>query len=519
MTEKQEGHSAADEPLSEHVGRVSRRRLIQGVAGTAAGLTAASGLVGIGESGAGAGAPTSPVQVFGAQGALRTVDVAVIGAGISGLTAAYRLSQAGHSVAVIDARNRTGGRVLNASIGDGQVVEAGAEFLGANDTLLRKLVINELKLPTYPTFAQGDVVLNFGGQVTTGSAATSWILDAAGQIAGLASAVSQLQDMANTVPLDLPESAPQAAAWDAQTLASWLNDNVSDPSVRAVVGLVLQGVYGGTASDASLLHSLFSVQVHGGIVATGAIQGGSQQDRVTGGTGRIISALASRLKGKIILNAPVRVIDQTGSTVVVGTDRGNVKANAVIVAMPPTLAGRIQYLPALPGLRDQLTQRVPMGYAMKIHAVYPTPFWRAKGLAGAVVSDTGPITLGFDNSPNGAQATKGVLLGFVFADQGRIWGPRPQAQRKAAALQQFTTWFGPQAANPTMYLEQDWTAEPWTRGYIGYMPTDVWTAYGPSLRAPVGRIHWAGTETGMDGFGGLEGAIQAAQRAVSEIIG
>jgi monoamine oxidase len=160
---------------------------------------------------------------------------------------------------------------------------------------------------------------------------------------------------------------------------------------------------------------------------------------------------------------------------------------------------------------------MPMGYAMKVQAVYPEPFWREKGLSGMALSDGQPVSLSFDNSPNGAKATQGVLLGFIFADSGRTWGHKPEAQRRAAVLQQFTAWFGSQAANPTMYLEQNWTAEPWTRGYVGYMPTDVWVPYGDVVRAPVDRIHWAGSETGQEGMGAMEGGLQAAERVVSEI--
>jgi monoamine oxidase len=482
-------------------------------AGAAAGVT-------VSQTPAGAANATLTAQTSGSTGTLRNVDVAVVGAGISGLVAARQLVALGRSVAVIDARNRTGGRILNASIGDGEVVEAGGEFIGAQDTLLRKLVIQDLKLPIYNTYESGNAILDLGGTVTN-SGSFTWPPSetTGGSLAALAAAAATLEGMANSVPLDQPQTAAQGALWDTQTLQSWMLANVPDTGARTAMGIAVQGLYGGTPSDASLLHTLYAIHAHGGIVATGAISGGAQQNRVTGGSQRITNALAAKLGDRIILNAPVRLIDQSGSKVVVTTDKGNVKANAVIVAVPPTLAGRIDYNPIMPRLRDQLTQRVPMGYAIKVQAVYPTPFWRESGLAGAVISDTGPVTLGFDNSPNGAAANRGVLLGFIFADQGRYWGSLPLAVRKAAVLKQFVSWFGAQAGSPTLYIEQDWTAEQWTRGYIGYMPPDVWTSYAGPLRDPVGRIHWAGTETGGEGYGAMESAIGAANRVVQEITG
>ena len=495
--------------------RFTRRQLFKETAGVAAGVGAAGALAQ--STPAGAAAARSPLGPYRTLGTLGAADVVIVGAGISGLYAARLLRQAGHSVVVVEARNRVGGRILATPIGQGQLIEEGAEFIAANDSRLRQLV-KDLNIATYPTFADGDIVLDIGGQSTAaGNVPLNEAILGTGS-AALAAAAT-LQAMADTINIDNPAATPNAADWDQQTLYSWLQTNVSDAKARTLLGIAMQGLYAGTTSDASLLHTMFAFQVHGGIVATASVQGGSQQDRVVGTTSRIVDALASQLKGHLILNAPVRVIDQSGSQVVVATDRGSVKGKAVIMALPPTLAGRIQYDPLLPGMRDQFTQRMPMGYIMKVQTVYPEPFWREKGLAGTAVSDTGPVTLSFDNSPNGAKATQGVLLGFIFADNARTWGPKPEAVRRSAVLQQFSKWFGPQAASPTSYFEQNWTTEQWTRGYVGYMPTDVWVPYGSVVRAPVGRIHWAGTETGQDGMGAMEGGLQAAQRAVGEIIG
>jgi monoamine oxidase len=102
----------------------------------------------------------------------------------------------------------------------------------------------------------------------------------------------------------------------------------------------------------------------------------------------------------------------------------------VIVAMAPMLAGRIDYEPALPPLRDGLTQRVPQGSVIKYQAVYPTPFWRAQGLNGYANSDRPPVSVTFDNSP--PDGKPGVLLGFVEgADARRLWRLSAAARRRA----------------------------------------------------------------------------------------
>jgi monoamine oxidase len=504
-------------------GDVSRRQLMKGVAGAAAGVTAGSALT----------SATAGATASSSSRVIRSVDVAIVGAGISGLYAGYLLSHKPRtSFAVIDARGRTGGRILNASIGvRKQVVEAGAEFIGAQDTLLRRLVIHDLKLPIYATFGdkpgQGAPIVDFGKPAAITEFSWPLVPPEIAVETGLMAAA--LDEMASQVPLDNPARARNAAAWDNQTLESWLETNISSPEVRTVGALSAYGLFGAEPGDGSLLQFLFSIHAHGGVIATGGITGGAQQNRVTGGTQLITNALANRIGAdNIILNAPVRAIDQTGRRVVITTDAGKIQARSVILAIPPTFAGAIDYYPQMPILRAQLTQRFPMGYAVKVHAVYRKPFWRhlttkyphtPDGLSGIVLSKNGPVTLGFDNSPGGAKATTGVLLGFVFANNGRVWGSKPAAARRAEVLAQFVRWFGPGAAHPIRYMEQDWAAERWTRGYIGYPTTGVRTDYRTAFTPKVGRIFLAGTETAGEGSGGMEGALEAAARAVKQAAG
>ena len=123
----------------------------------------------------------------------------------------------------------------------------------------------------------------------------------------------------------------------------------------------------------------------------------------------------------------------------------------------------------------------------------------------------------FDNSPESGKP--GVLLGFIEGDEGRIWGRRSQQERRAAVLTCLVRYFGEKAGQPYEYLEQNWADEEYTRGcYAGIMPPGVWTAYGEALRAPIGRLHWAGTETATVWNGYMDGAIQSGERAAAEVL-
>jgi monoamine oxidase len=150
-------------------------------------------------------------------------------------------------------------------------------------------------------------------------------------------------------------------------------------------------------------------------------------------------------------------------------------------------------------------------------AVYDEPFWRDRGLTGQATSDVGPLKLTFDNSPPSGRP--GVLLGFLEGRQARLLGREPLDLRREAVLACFARLFGPSALEPERYIERSWADEEWTRGCYGcYMPPGGWTGFGPALRAPVGRLHWAGAETATVWNGYMDGAVQSGERAARELL-
>jgi monoamine oxidase len=267
------------------------------------------------------------------------------------------------------------------------------------------------------------------------------------------------------------------------------------------------------------LHFLFYCRSGGTIDRLVATHGGAQESRLEGGSQQLAMRLADRLGRDIVrLGAPVTAIRQDDGGVKATHDGGVVEAGRAIVAVPPTLAARIRYSPALPPLRDQLTQQVPMGYVTKVQLAYPEPFWRTEGLSGSVFSLDDEVSVIFDNSP--PDLSCGVLLGFLEGGNARRAGKLPPEARKELILSQFVKFFGPRAADPNEYVERDWAAEEWSRGcYGGRFGTGVWTGYGEALREPVGRIHWAGTETAEVWNGYMDGAVRSGERAAREVLG
>jgi monoamine oxidase len=247
-------------------------------------------------------------------------------------------------------------------------------------------------------------------------------------------------------------------------------------------------------------------------------RGGAQESRFVGGSQLIPIKVAARLGRRVVLGTPVRRISQSRATVTVVSDRMTVRAKRAIVAVPPTLAGRIDYQPLLPAQRDQLTQRLGQGTLTKVGVVYDRPFWRDQGLTGFALSINGLVSATFDDSP--PSGAPGVLFGFVGGDRARAYAAMGKTARRAQVLTELAQSFGNAALRPRAFFETLWTAEEWTRGCpVGIAGPGTLLAYGPALRAPVGRLHWAGTETSDYWNGYMDGAVRSGERAAKEVLG
>ena len=443
------------------------------------------------------------------------VDVAVVGAGFAGIAAARELERQGLSVVVLEARDRVGGRVLNEPIGDGKVVEVGGQWVGPGQERLYALA-REVGVETFPTHSAGENLIEWGGALKRYTGTIPRINAAV--LADVGQAQLKLDRMARKVDVEAPWRTPGAERLDSQTFWSWMRRNVYTAGGRTLMELGIEAVWAAEPADVSLLHVLFYIASAGGYDLLLDTSGGAQQDRIVGGSQLVAQRAAQDLGDRLVLGAPVRRIVHRGETVSVIADGTTAWCKRVVVAIPPPLAGRIAYDPALPGHRDQLTQRMPMGSVVKCMAIYDEPFWRKDGLSGQATSDTGPAKVIFDNSP--PDGSPGVLLGFLEGRRAREYTRLSQDERRDAVVGTFARLFGPRAAKPERYLDKSWAEEEWTRGCYGcYLPTGGWTSYGDAIKAPIGCIHWAGTETASIWMGYIDGAIRSGERAAAEVAG
>jgi monoamine oxidase len=328
----------------------------------------------------------------------------------------------------------------------------------------------------------------------------------------------KLNRLARRVPVEAPWQAPEAARLDGQTAATWIRRNLATRSGRALLELGIEAVWATQPEDMSLLHVLFYIHSAGSLELLFDTEGGAQQDRFVGGSQLVPLRIADELgPHRVVLGAPVRRIEHGDDGVTLHADGVVARGSRAIVALAPTLAGRIAYDPPLPGYRDQLTQRMPLGTVAKCMAIYDEPFWRAEELSGQGTSDTGPVKLTYDNSPPGG--SPGVLLGFLEGRHARELGRLSADERRTAVVDCFARLFGPRAARPDAYVERLWAEEEWSRGCYGcHMPTGAWTNYGPALREPLGPLHWAGAECATVWNGYMDGAVRSGQHAAREAI-
>lgn len=442
----------------------------------------------------------------------KSAEVAVVGAGLAGLSAAWNLASAGVEAVVLEARERPGGRVLTSRLEETWIDEGG-QWLGAGHVRAYGLA-SELGLTTFPTFETGDSIAIIRGRRVRFSGQLPRLNPIVG--ADLAQGILRFERLVRGVSPEAPWRHPRAPELDAKTLQSWMDRTFTTSTAKDLFSLLSAAVFAADPAEMSLLFALFYTKAGRTFQTLLATAGGAQQDRVIGGTMQLAEGLATRLGDAVVYGSAVEEITQRNGVVEVQAAKTTVRCKRAIVAVPPVLAWRIAYDPPLSPAKDRLLRSLLPGYAIKVHAVYPQPFWRSDSLCGQAGSPDLPISFTFDNSP--PDGSVGVLVGFAEGKHALELSCLDDSDRRKVILNCFREYFGPRALEPAHYTERDWSKEIWTRGcYAAHAPTAVLTTCGQELRSPHQAVHFAGSETATSWTGYMEGALESGERVAREV--
>lgn len=441
-------------------------------------------------------------------------DVVIVGAGAAGLTAANELKKAGFSVAVLEARDRVGGR-LHTDVIDGAMLEIGGQWVSPDQDALIDTVA-DLGLETFSRYREGDsvyigpdgVTRRFTGEMFPVSAETE---------RAIAEITDRLDAMVAEIDPDRPWAHQNAAEWDSISWDAWLRAQTDDDEAARNLAFAT-----GSAMLTKPVHAFSLLQSLLMAASAGSYSHLVDADfildkRVVGGLQQVPLLLAERLGGDVFLGQPVRTLEWGEEGVTAVADGMTVRARFAILALAPNLYTRISFVPALPRLQHQMHQHISMGFVIKVHAVYDRPFWREQGLSGTAFSPYELSHEAYDNTNHGDE--RGTLVGFV-SDQRADEVFRVSAQeRKERILESLSHYYGPDAKNPIVYYESDWGSEEWTRGaYAASFDLGGLHRYGADLREPVGPISFACSDLAGAGYQHVDGAIRMGRLVASQII-
>lgn len=480
---------------------ISRRTILRGAA-----VAAGVGMV-------------RPAAAFGTPGANRDADVIVIGGGMSGLAAAKSLRAGGQRVLLLEARDRPGGRVFNATTKGGITIDGGAEFLGPTQDRIAALAA-EYGVPTLPTYNQGESLFSIQGVLHKVPAGIP--LPVLPGTLETAAAMVRIDTTAIGFPVGEPWKHPDAAYLDSITWQDWIDANATTYEGKLFLALAQSAPLSVRPHELSALFMMNYFAAAGNEQSPGSfarllgVDGGAQERFFDGGAALVPLRMAESMADGIVYGAPVRAVDQSGSHMEVFTDRGSFRAGKVVVAMSPAISSRIEYRPGLPSERIELVRGYKMGRIAKFLAVYDRPFWRENGLSGQVVGDGSPVDVTYESYGQGHH----VLMGFISSDAMADLDNRPDRDLVESSLDCFVQYFGPEARTRALdYGFKKWDNDPYSwGGPTATTRPGILTRFGPALRDPVGGIHWAGTETADYWQGYMDGAIRSGERAAREIL-
>lgn len=501
---------ASGEPLDEAIAREcelrknhARRRFLRQSAGASAALLLAA---------------CARVPLRGGTDANN--DVVVVGAGIAGLTCAWRLRQAGIGVRVFEAQERIGGRMLSLRnhFADGQVCELGGELIDSGHLRIRALAAElglELDdLAADPTAPFGDTWFCQGRRYSEEE-----ILRAFAPLAELIA-----HDVATLPDEDITYAAPGGArALDRESMTQWLDRNGAAGWLRTLIEVAYTSEMGLECEEQSALN--FLTFIDPGTDAFRIFGESDERFHVHGGNDSIIHALGSRLDDAIDTGNILEALRQSADgTYVLSFKRGSgafeARARRVVLALPFTTLRRVRLDLDLPATKRLAISELGYGTNAKLMIGFNERVWHSRHRsAGGTYSDL-PLQTTWETSRMQAGAA-GILTNFVGGRRGVAIGDgTPKQQADAAAGELDTIFAGLSAARAgAREARFHWPSHPWTLGSYACFKPGQWTTLRGAMGERVGNLHFAGEHCAFDNQGFMEGGCETGEWAAAALVG
>ncbi|KAJ6189023.1 hypothetical protein N7519_003931 [Penicillium mononematosum] len=476
---------------------------------------------------------------------LREVDVVVVGAGLSGLKAAWEVQKAGFSCVVVEARDRVGGKTYSVDpLGDGRKVDLGGAWINdTNQSEIYKLA-QTLNLELVVQRSDGDAIfedLN-GGLRRAGYGLMPDSLAEPGAVEAIRLIIEETENACHK--LDIRDPVGTGEGLDKLTLLEWAKTKTSSETALAVVNLWTRAMMGIEASEISALFFLNYMKSGGGPARMRSdFKHGAQYlrflageydverhsinlsfmrmlIRTSTGSQSVSLGLVDLLQpNTVVLKSPVFRISQLPSGALVSSARGDFSCKRVIFSVQTILYKSITFDPPLPPSKLEIAKHVVQSCSFKTIIIYSETWWRKAGLSGAFTSFTGPVSTTRDTS--NYQKGQYSLTCFANGDFGRRLGKYPRAERTKAILAHIKRVFGPYTdiIDPIAVVQRTWSKDLWSRVCtVPVSPPGITTLHEHALRVTHGKVHFVGTETAYEWKGYMDGAVSSGDRGAKEVI-
>ncbi|KAF2896371.1 hypothetical protein ILUMI_09802 [Ignelater luminosus] len=451
-------------------------------------------------------------------------DIIIVGAGISGMTAAFYIleKEPTLTVLVLEAKQRIGGRTLSTPLrideNNFRSYDLGGQFISSSQVHLSDL-IHKLGLELVrPLKKTGKTIWNLDKNKITPVTENPLDLKTLPERLELLKFFEKIYRMGKEVTLNNPHSIPNSKQLDMESMESFIKKHLSSASAQNFMRHVIRTSCGIEPSQLTVLYYLALCNATDGAENQFLLDdGGAKELWIRGGADSICQRIASSIgRDYIKVNDPVIEILRDDFQVIIETENKTYTSKYVIISIPPKEILDITFTPPLSSSRVNLLHAIDCGYLIKFVITYEKAFWKEKGFSGDIVGcgkygGHGPIHACYDITYDKWPA----LTGYIASNDALEQPPETYQQD---VLSQLAKYFGDEALHPLEYFEKSWLDEPYIYNCLmncpGFSNMDIFH----ELRRPVGRMFWAGTETATHWNGYMGGAVQAGYRAAIEVL-